>query len=194
MFTHHLRESAFNLTEQSLKLVCLSVLSSVKTENNLRQHFLMKKISSCVIKFIKKPSMSLFWDLVVSAKTFNYLCTISTQDFTVMLIKHSICSTDKAWKIYSDEAMVWEQEWHIFIINIQQIFLHNHMIDACYHELAILCNTYGFLTINQFYHELAVSSCHLVWWPDWHFTEVFLSYLESLFPSRSFSLLSHARC
>jgi len=126
----------------------------------------MEKIPNHVIKFIGKPSMGLPWDLVVSAKTFDYLHTISTQDFTVMLAEHPICSTDEARKIYGGEAMVWEQGWRIFTINTQQAFLRNHTIGACYRELAISCNTYGFLAINQFYHGLAVSSCHLAWWPD----------------------------
>ncbi len=102
------------------------------------------------------------WDLVVSATTFDSLRTISTQDFTVKLAEHPICPTDEARKIYGDEAMVWEQGWRIFTINTHQAFLRNHMIGACYRELAISYDTHGSLAISVFHHELAVSSCHIL--------------------------------
>jgi len=90
------------------------------------------------------------WDIVVSATAFDSLRTLSTPDFAFMLGPHPICPTDKAQEIYGGESMVWEQGWRNFTINTHQAFRRDHMIGACYHELAKSCNTHGFLTISLF--------------------------------------------
>lgn len=102
------------------------------------------------------------WDIVVSVTVFDSLCTHSTPDFAFKLATHPVYSTGEARKIYGGESMVWEQGWRNFTINTHQAFLRNHMIGACYRELAISCNLHGFLAISLFYHELVVSSCHIL--------------------------------
>ena len=160
--TLHPKESASNLSGQPLKLVHLSVWPPAKTEDDLMQGFLVREIPTRVVQFVGKPSMCFPWDIVVSATDWDYLRTLLKPDFAFTLAAHPICPTGEAWKTYGNEDMAWEQGWRIFTINTHQAFLRNHMIGACYCELAILCNTHGFLAINLFYHELAVSSCHIL--------------------------------
>lgn len=128
----------------------------------MRQHFLARDIPDDVVKFIGKPSMGFPWDIVVSAKASDDLRKHSKPDFAFMLASHPICPTDEARKIYGGEAMVWEQGWRNFTINTHRAFRRNHVIGACYRELPKSCNTHGFLAISLFYHDLAVSSSHIL--------------------------------